>query len=450
MHLEFRIFGIPVRIRVWFMFMAFALGVLHPDVGTSGARLVAWMLVLATAVLAHELGHAVAGKAYGWTPRIELGFIGGATFFERRTQVSRGKRILLVALGPLVGAFLGIVAFATLRLAPPPPDSVAAFTLRQIEMVNLVWGLMNLVPILPLDGGHLVAEVASIFSPAKGRTFAAWLSIALCLAVGSFAAMGKAWTVVLIAGLFAWRNHRFLEVERRGYDAATGIRARDLAYVALTRSDAPAVVEFAQRARDEATKPEESDEATYLLAWGHFLGGDARAARAALDTMTGARDRDFALEGSIAHDLGELDQSLELFERALPRATPFVEQRMIHAIVETKRFDEAVALFGDDLGAGFSPRGIASVQRAAYDAGADLASIGIGERLFSRTADASVAFLVACACSRAGRIEDGFGWLERAREQGFPKPDALDSEPALAALREQPEWGELRASFRRG
>lgn len=449
MHLEFRIFEIPVRIRVWFVFMAFALGVLHPDVGSSGARLVAFMLVLATAVLAHELGHAVAGKAYGWVPRIELGFIGGVTYFERRTQVSRGQRMLLVALGPLVGAALGLVAYATLQLSPPPPDSLAAFALRQTQMINLVWGLLNLVPILPLDGGHLVAELASIVSPTRGRRFAAWFSIVLCLVLGSLAAMIEAWTMVLVAGLFAFRNHRILEVERRGYDPATGIRARDLAYVALTRSDAAAVVEFALRARDEATGPEESDEASYLLAWGRFLGGDPRGARAALDASSGTRTRDFALEGAIAHDLGELDRSLELFERSLPRATPFIEPRMVHAIVATRRFDEAVALFDDELGASFSPRSLASVQRAAYDAGADGAAIGIGQTLFSRTPDASVAFLLACSCSRVGRLEDAFGWLRRARDGGFRKADALDSEPALAALRQMPEWGELRASFGR-
>lgn len=448
MHLELRIVEIPVRIRVWFLFMAFALGILHPEVGSSAPRLLLWMFVIASAVLAHELGHAIAGKSYGWMPRIELGFVGGVTFFERRTQVSRAQRILLVALGPIAGALLGVAAFAVLRLWPPPKGSLAEFGLRQVQMVNLVWGLLNLVPVLPLDGGHLVAELASIVSPAKGRRFAAWLSIALCVVVASLAAVEKAWTLALLGALFAWRNHRFLENERRGYDPATGIRARDLAYVALTRSDAPSVVEFAQRARDEATSPAESDEAYYLLAWGRFLGGESRAARAAIDMMTGARDRDFALEGAIAHDLGELDESLALFERALPRATTFVEPRMLHAIVETKRFDEAVTLFGDELGAKFSPRGMATVQRAAFDAGADVAAIGIGETLFSRTHDAAVAFLVACACSRSGRVDKGLGWILRARERGFRRPEALDTEPALEAMRARPEWDEIRGSFR--
>lgn len=446
MNLEFRAFDIPIRIRIWFLPMAFLLGVVNPAVGASPSRMAIWMLVLGSGVLAHELGHALAGKAYGFRPRIELGFV-GITYFERRAEVSRGKRMLLIALGPMVGIAIGLMAMASLVHAPMPKTSLAYFTLDSMMLVNLFWGAANFLPVLPLDGGHLLAESIGAFKPGRGRRYAAIFSIALCVVAGVAAAAYGSIEIALLAVLLAVRNHRILEVERKGYDPSLGIKPRDLAYVALTRNDASSVVEFSLRARDESTTPEDADEASYLLAWGQFLSGKPTDARDALTSMKGTRERDFALEGAIAHDLGELEESLALFEKALPRATPFIEPRMVHAIVTTQRFEEAAQLFDDTIGEKFSVRGIATIQRAAYDSGHDRESIGIGETLFRKTRDASVAFLLACASSRLGQLEAGLSWLRRARDRGFDRREVLDADPALEPLRALPEWGELRESF---
>lgn len=446
MHFEFRVFQIPIRVRVWFVLTAFVLALLQPEVGGNIARLLVFMGVVASAVLAHELGHALAGKAYGWQPLIEFGFVGGVTYFERRGETTRARRMLLIALGPLVGLVVAAIAWSALAYGRVPRDSLGFFALDSMLLVNFVWGGANLVPMLPFDGGHLVVEIASAFSPTRGRRIAGWISIVLAIGLAAFATYHHLLPLALCGIIIAWRNHRLIDMERAGYDGA-GIRSRDLAYVALTRSDAPSVVEFARRARNEAKSTEEADEASYLLAWGRFLTGDASSAREALVTVSPTRTRDYALEGAIAHDLGELDESLELFERALPRATPFVEPRMLHAIVETRRFDDAAVLFEDSLGAKFSARGIATVQRAAFDVGEDAASVGIGESLFRKTRDASVAFLLACSCSRLGRLEDGLEWLRRARQSGFSRLEVLDTDPALGALRATPGWDDVRAAF---
>jgi hypothetical protein len=113
MHFEFRVFQIPIRVRARFVVTAFALGILYPGVDRDPFRLIAFMLVFASALLAHELGHALAGKAYDWAPRIELGFV-GVTHFDRRTQTSRPRRMLLIALGPFVGLMIGSMAWSVL------------------------------------------------------------------------------------------------------------------------------------------------------------------------------------------------------------------------------------------------------------------------------------------------------------------------------------------------
>lgn len=447
MQFEFHVFKVPVRVRAWFVITAFALGLVYPEVGGHPGRLVAFMAVLMGSIVLHELGHAIPGLRYGWKPRIELVFAGGVTLFEKRSESTRARRMGLLALGPILSLSASALGFAALTFADPAAGSLLHFTLEELMIVNAVWGGVNLVPILPLDGGQLAAEALSAYFPVAGRRVAAWISIVLCIGVAAAASYLHFVPLVLVGLLFAWRNHRMIGAERSGYERGSGVTSRDLAYVALTRSDAPAVVDFAQRAVLEATDQAQVDEANYLLAWGRFLSGDASGARATLDLVSANRNRDFALEGAIAHDLGDLEEALTLFEQSLPKATPFVEPRMVHAIVETGRFGDAAVLFDDALGAKFSPRGIAVVQRAAFDGGHDEASAGIGEALFRRTRDASVAFLVACARGRQGRVDDAFTWLRSARERGFSRAEVLDTDPALAALRERPEWGEVRASF---
>ena len=41
--------------------------------------------------------------------------------------------------------------------------------LNDVMWVNLGWGVLNLLPILPLDGGHIASSVAELVAGRKGR-----------------------------------------------------------------------------------------------------------------------------------------------------------------------------------------------------------------------------------------------------------------------------------------
>ena len=69
-----RIAGFPVQIEVTFFLLAAILGQ-----GRPGNLLLAWIGVVFVSILAHELGHAVAFRVYGDTPRISLHAFGGVT-----------------------------------------------------------------------------------------------------------------------------------------------------------------------------------------------------------------------------------------------------------------------------------------------------------------------------------------------------------------------------------
>lgn len=448
--MRFRFFGIPVELRPGLLLFAGIMAfVFRQSLGAGPERFFGFVLLVASAVFLHELGHALAGKALGLEPSMDLGFRIGGTWFGASRTLSRAQRIAIVLAGPAASFLAATFAFVGRILGGPGLDATAAALLDAAMLTNLTVGIGHLLPVHPTDGSALIAELVDTFRPGRGRAASIGVSIGLFLALFAYLLVRGQYLLGALVVFFAFRQRAQLYAldEAAAEEAATSPRERALR--ALTQRQSAKVVRHAQDAEREAKTVEDLDEARYLLAWGHFLSGNARAAREALDGISPARPRDFALEGAVAHDLGDHEGSLELFERALPKATRFVEPRMIHAILETRRFEEAAALFADTLGARFSTASLATVQRAAFEAGDDVACTGIASSLHPRTEDASAAFLAACASSRSGHVDAALAWLRRARDRGLDAANRLDEEPTLEAVRARPEWAPLRASFER-
>ena len=59
-----------------------------------------------------------------------------------------------------------------------PDASIAQYAFDSLIWVNLGWGVLNLLPMLPLDGGNIVASLMELLSPARGRLLACYVSFA--------------------------------------------------------------------------------------------------------------------------------------------------------------------------------------------------------------------------------------------------------------------------------
>ena len=135
----------------------------------------------ALAVLLHELGHALMGKAFGLVPIIDLHGFGGTTSFaegilKRKEPLSPGRSILVSLAGPFSGFVLGGVTLALVALRGRP-IGIWHDVVQYILLVNIGWGVFNLLPILPLDGGNVVAAGLSWFSKDKAPKLARYVSI---------------------------------------------------------------------------------------------------------------------------------------------------------------------------------------------------------------------------------------------------------------------------------
>jgi Zn-dependent protease len=131
--------------------------------------------------------------------------------------MSPWKRVLTSAAGPGLGVSLGLAAWvAGVVTGLDDEAGVAGVVLGYFVWVNLGWGVFNLVPMLPLDGGAIVAAgLEGLFGPA-GRRAARYLSIAVALGVAALAVAAGAFIAAALCALFVYTNVQALRAEAAG------------------------------------------------------------------------------------------------------------------------------------------------------------------------------------------------------------------------------------------
>jgi Zn-dependent protease len=154
---RFQLAGFPVQIHPLFFLTAIGLG--YPLLGEPG-RLVVWFCVLFTAVLAHELGHALMYRRWGCPASIQLHGLGGTTTGEGAERLSHRQDLWVSLAGPGVNLLLGGLILALDALSPVgQAGGLVSFTVRLLIATHFGLALFNLLPIHPLDGGQAMAAV---------------------------------------------------------------------------------------------------------------------------------------------------------------------------------------------------------------------------------------------------------------------------------------------------
>ena len=232
--LHFTLFGIPVRVHPLFWLMVVVFGLYSADL----LSLLVWVVVVFISILVHELGHAFAMSLYGMRSRIVLHMMGGLAVPEstrwggRSANVSleRYQGILISFAGPLAGfilvglVLLGVVALGgTITTTPlfgviplpmafiPLGGKVAYVIVRTFIWVNVFWGLINLIPVFPLDGGNITRNILLIADPGDGLRKSLWVSV---VAGGLAAIVGlllfASLYIALLFGFLAFQSYQAL------------------------------------------------------------------------------------------------------------------------------------------------------------------------------------------------------------------------------------------------
>jgi Zn-dependent protease len=218
MEIQFRLFGMPVHVSVVFLLIALLLG------QQSGARtpvlMAAWIVIMFLGILLHELGHALTAKAFGQEPAISLHGFGGTTMWQPRGGIGPGKRAVITAAGPLVGLVIGFPALVLAALLPE--GSTGRQVMEFVYWVNLVWAIFNLVPMLPLDGGRIMASLLELVFGQGSLRAAYVVSIVVAALFGLLMVLAGAYITLVFCAYFIYLNVQGLGQLRRPDPPAIG------------------------------------------------------------------------------------------------------------------------------------------------------------------------------------------------------------------------------------
>lgn len=200
--------GFPVAVEPWFWLSAALLGgALYNLKGPEGLIAVLLnMVVIFVSVLIHELGHALTIRKFGAPSEIVLHAMGGVCI-SRERYTSRWQNILISAAGPAAGFVLALVVFLIVQYLGGPIQQSAPLLYGAFFFalwVNIVWGIFNLLPVLPMDGGNILKEV---MGPRRLRwTYLISGSVAVLVAIWALYS-GLIFMAVML-GFFAYGSFR--------------------------------------------------------------------------------------------------------------------------------------------------------------------------------------------------------------------------------------------------
>lgn len=221
--LHFRVLGMPVRVPLsgllgvaliaWLWTPRFA----SADGGSGGwISAVVFAVLLYAAILAHELAHGLTARGLGnHVHGITLWILGGFTVYER-AGLTPGREAAIAASGPATTLGIAAICQGVLVAFGEAMPSPVAEVLVALVWTNVLLGVLNLLPGLPLDGGGVVRALAWRLSGSeyRGTMVAAWVGRVLAiivvlgtLAVAALPSSGVDLLTVVVAavfGVFIW------------------------------------------------------------------------------------------------------------------------------------------------------------------------------------------------------------------------------------------------------
>jgi Zn-dependent protease len=407
---------------------------------TKAAVVLIWVAVVFVSVLVHEMGHALAMRAYRYRPSIQLVMFGGFTSPNTNAPLPWGRDVLTTLAGPVSGAALGLVCQLLLGTHP---GEVLGYALEIATLANYAWAVFNLLPILPLDGGRIAMAVLARAFGKVGVAIAHLVALLVCAVVAVKLWNSGPFLLLFIAlfgfqavqGLLAvWRTEPTARAPPELLQAEALFRAGQLDQArlraeSLLRDDLP----VATRGRIH-----------HLLGWVAIKEGEGRRALDHFSQVQGRQVERHAIAAAFSL-IGDDERAIPLWEEAW-RDThePSVLHEWAGALIRAGQAETAARLPGVDLAAAY-----ACAEKVAFLRGAYSEAARFGAESLARHPSPERAYDVACAYARAGDSSHAIAMLRRASELGFSDAEGAAGDPDLASLFGLPEFQSWLISLRK-
>ncbi len=365
---------IPISIHPLFWLIAFFVGWMWTYELTNSLLCV---VIIFFSVVIHELGHALSGLIFGQKTRIELAVFGGFTYREGR-KLKLWEEFIVVLNGPLAGFLLFLAAFfvyENVHIA----NTTLAFVVKFTFMANLFWTLMNLVPVLPLDGGHLLSILLEAIFGFKGIKIAIFTGIVIAVIISLIAFILGQYLVGALFLILTFESFRSLRF-----------------YKMLTEKDRD--VDLQQLMKDASAEAQ---------------GGNTELALKKFEEVR-AKGKAGVLYSMATQEMATIYRNQEQYDTAYNLLVPLQKN-----------------LSGNSL---------ALLHFLAYMNGDFKNVMDIASKCYQDNPSYNTALINALACGALSKVEAAVGWLECALREGLPSlPDAISREE-FDSIRQKPEF----------
>ncbi|XZE22207.1 site-2 protease family protein [Pirellulaceae bacterium SH449] len=254
---RFRLFGFPVRVTWLFWVVIAALGYdrclsLQSEYTIRGYEteftiiLLLWVASGFLSILIHELGHTLAFRFFGIESHIVLYQMGGLAIpgagllWARqgtRQRLTHGSNLIISAAGPAIQLLLALVVggiavgagyfvyeFVLVaswlgielpELKVPPNVYLFTFVIFLVT-TSIWWAFLNLLPILPLDGGQIARHLIGMFGKRDGMYEAACIGVIVAILAAIWFIQRDSWLPAIFLGSFAYTNFQIMQSSNRG------------------------------------------------------------------------------------------------------------------------------------------------------------------------------------------------------------------------------------------
>jgi stage IV sporulation protein FB len=375
---------IPIRISPVFWVLAIFIGWINSEtiLGTA-----IWSAIIFISVLIHEYGHALTALAFGQRAHIEFVALGGVTHRSGDKKLKLWQEFLIVLNGPLAGLLLCFAAYALqqymgfTRITTP-----FEYAIQITVLANLFWTIINLLPIFPLDGGHLLRIIMESIFGMKGIKLTFLISSILGLVGSLFFFMDRAFLAGSLFLLLAYESYR-------------------------TWKSSLVMTEYDQD--DDLQK-------LLKLAEDSLHQGDIENAKNALEQVRSATGSGM-IYISATEDLAEALSAQGKFQEVYNILLP--------------------------LSAKLSPVALNLLHEAAYKTGNFDEAVSVGDRVYQIDPGYDTALINALSYAQLGQVKPAIGWLQRAISDGLPNIGVILRKEEFDKIKSDPLFLELRKHY---
>jgi stage IV sporulation protein FB len=379
--MQFSLGRIPVRIQPLFILIAILIGWLSTQsVLLAGV----WAVIIFFSVLVHELGHALTALYFGQSAVIELFGMGGATY-RQGPPLKKWQDFLIVLNGPMAGFLLSGVAYLLASFLSGAPLNLLLYALIVAFRVNLFWTVVNLLPVHPLDGGHLLRIFLEGIMGFRGTQAALLISSLAGLALSIFFFMVSFWIAGALFFMFTFESFR-------NFRSTLGLTGQD------QNEELQALFRQAQTAMESG-----QDEAALQLL-NELL---AKAQKGVL--FLAATE----LKAQLLARLGRLQQAYDCLH-------PLAGQ--------------------------LSGRSLELLHQLSYQLGHLKEAILLGNRCFQHDPHYETAVVNSLCHAALGEVEPAIGWLRASLDEGLPNLKDVMQKREFDLIRQHPAFQDLLKS----